>query len=254
MNIRILGTGYGECKIKKKTSKDFRHRGGVVIDERVLIDAPSDIFDTAFDLASIEMLSKIGAVIISHSHEGHFSPDAITRLAQRRKIKLFASEFVLDMLPDTPNVEKCPIMPFLPFEFEGYKIIPLPANHSTDNVSEDVFNFILTSGKTLFYALDGALLNYETFKILSGLKIDAVIADCALEYSEVGPRSMQHGSLQTATLVRDILVGYGICQPNVRFVLTHIPTDKKREIHVPLSEKASEVGLFVAYDGYFISL
>ena len=43
MNIRILGTGYGECKIKNRISKDFRKSGGVIIDDRILIDAPADL-------------------------------------------------------------------------------------------------------------------------------------------------------------------------------------------------------------------
>lgn len=254
MKIRMLGTGYGDCKIKKKSSGDFRRKGGVVIDERLLIDAPADIFDAAFDLASTEILTAVRSVLISHSHAGHFSPEAIARLSERKKIKLYASEAVLDMLPELENVEKCPIMPFLPFEAEGCKVIPLPANHSTANPAEDVFNFVISSDKTLLYALDGALINYEAYKILQGIKLDAIIADCALEMSEVNARSMHHGSLRTATLMRDILVGCGICQPNARFVLSHIPTDRKREIHAPLTQEAARVGIFVAYDGYFLSL
>ena len=254
MKIRMLGTGYGECKIKKKSSKDFRHRGGVVVDEEFLIDAPADIFDAAFDMASPEILTAVKAVLISHSHPGHFSQEAIYRLSERKKITVFASETVLDMLSDSENIEKCPIMPFLPFEFLGYKVIPLPANHSTENPTEEVFNFVISASKTLFYALDGALLNYESYKILSELKLDAVIADCALEMSEIGPKSMQHGSLRTALLMRDILSGCGIFSPGARFVLSHIPTDRKREIHTPLCEAAAEVGIFVAYDGYFLSI
>ena len=250
----MLGTGYGECKIKKKSSKDFRHRGGVVIDDGILIDIPADIFDAAFDMASPEILTGVRALLISHSHPGHFSQEAIRRLTERRKIAIFASEYVLDMISDSENIEKCPIMPFLPFEFLGYKIIPLPANHSTESQEEDVFNFVISAGKTLFYALDGALINYESYKILSGLKLDAVIADCALEMSDVGPKSMQHGSLRTAALMRDILSGCGILAPGARFVVSHIPSDRKREIHTPLCEAAAELGIFVAYDGYFLSI
>jgi len=254
MKIRMLGTGYGVCKIKKRFSKDFRRKGGVVIDDCLLIDAPDDIYDAAFDLACPELLQGIKAVLISHSHPGHFSPEVLMRMSERRKISVYASDAVLELLPDSKNIEKHPILPFLPFDALAYKIIPLPANHSTDNPQEDVFNFVITSQKTLFYALDGALINYEAYKILSGIKLDAVIADCALEMANVGAHSMSHGSLRTNALVRDILVGCGIAAPSVRFVLSHIPTDKKREIHVPLCEAAAELGLLVAYDGYFMSI
>ena len=77
MKIRILGTGYGECKIKKKSSRDFRRKGGVFIDDKILIDAPSDIFDIAEDLACKELLYGIEALFISHSHPGHFSTEVV---------------------------------------------------------------------------------------------------------------------------------------------------------------------------------
>ena len=50
MKIRMLGTGYGECKIKKKSVMDYRRSGGVLIDDKILIDAPADIFAVAEDL------------------------------------------------------------------------------------------------------------------------------------------------------------------------------------------------------------
>ena len=49
MKIRILGTGYGECKIKKKSSRDFRRKGGVFID-----DVKIDAFDKKISKAELE--------------------------------------------------------------------------------------------------------------------------------------------------------------------------------------------------------
>ena len=50
MRIRMLGTGYGECKLKKRTSKEYRGRGGVLIDDTLLIDAPADLLTVADEL------------------------------------------------------------------------------------------------------------------------------------------------------------------------------------------------------------
>lgn len=254
MKVRILGTGYGDCKIKKKSSRDFRRKGGVIVDDKILIDAAEDIFDIAKDFACKEILDGIEAVFISHSHPGHFSPAVIEKLCAKRDIRIFASDVVLDMLPEIEHLEKCPILPFLPIELGSYKIIPLPANHSTQNPAEYCLNFTISRDKTLFYALDGGFLNYEAYKVLLGLKIDAVIADCALEMKEPSHSSMDHGSLESARLMRDILVGAGIAMPSLRFVLSHIPTDKKRMIHDELTEAAAEYGISVAYDGYFLNI
>ena len=39
-----------------------------------------------------------------------------------------------------------------------------------------------------------------------------------------------------------------------RFILSHIPSPKKRSVHEELSERAREDGFTVAYDGYFLTV
>ena len=98
MKIRFLGTGYGECKTKKKTSKDDRKSGGVLIDDKLLIDAPLDIFEVADELGLSDLLSNVSDVLISHSHPAHFSPEALARLSERKKINVYATRPVLSAI------------------------------------------------------------------------------------------------------------------------------------------------------------
>ena len=88
MRIRMLGTGYGECKIKKKSVMDYRCRGGVLVDDKILIDAPADIFTVAEELGFSDLFSDVTSIVISHSHEGHFSVESIMRLSEK-KINVF---------------------------------------------------------------------------------------------------------------------------------------------------------------------
>ena len=111
----MLGTGYGECKVKKKTSKDYRKMGGVLIDDSLLIDAPADIFEVAEELGYSDLFDGVESVIISHSHKGHFSRDTIERLAEKKKIRVYASRFVLSSLSDLKNIELFPISLFTQF-------------------------------------------------------------------------------------------------------------------------------------------
>lgn len=254
MRIRMLGTGHGECKIKKKALKDFRRLGGVLVDEKILIDAPEDIFEMADDLGFSDMFDKVSDVVISHSHAGHFSPNAILKLAAGKIIKVYATGKVLDLIPDTPAIEKIKLSTSSPIEIGDYTLYSLPANHMTDIKGEMCLNFALSRDKTLLYALDGGGINFNAWKTLSQLKIDAVIADCALELCETSYASTYHNNITAIKSLKDILISGNISEPNVKFVLTHIPSDRKRPIHDELSSAARGFGMYVAYDGYFWSV
>ncbi len=254
MRIRMLGTGHGECKIKKKALKDFRRKGGVLVDEKILIDAPEDIFEMADDLGFSDMFDKVSDVIISHSHTGHFSPEAILKLAGGKSIKVYATGKVLDLIPDTPAIEKVKLSTSAPIEIGEYTLYSLPANHMTDIKGEMCLNFVLARDKALLYALDGGGINFSAWKTLSQLKIDAVIADCALELCETSYASTYHNNLTAMKALRDILISGNISTGNVKFVLSHIPSDRKRPIHDELSSSARGYNMYVAYDGYFFSV
>ena len=251
MKVRILGSGYGVCKVKKRFSLDSRHRGGVIIDDRILIDAPSDIFEVASELGFSDMFAKVSEIFISHSHEGHFSLEAIETLAGMRRVRVFASGEVLALIPENDNIETVELFPFMPIEISGYTILPLPANHETEG-GEVCLNFLISKEKTLYYGLDGAGINLQVYKLLRGRCVDAFILDCALELKGYTKASMSHGNLLEAARLRDILVDSGICKSDAKFLLSHIPTDRRRSIHDELSEEAKKHGFTVAYDGYFM--
>ena len=249
----MLGTGYGECKIKKKTVMDFRRRGGVLIDDKILIDAPEDIFEVADELGFSDMFSGVTDVIISHSHTGHFSPLALERLA-KEPIRVYATGKVLELIPENPNIEKIKLSTQSPIEFDGYTLYSLPANHQTEIKGEMCLNFIITRDKALLYALDGGGINFAAWKTISQLKLDAVITECALELSPTVYASIYHNNLSAAAALRDILISGKIAEEGVKFVITHVPTSKKRSIHTELSDAARALGISVAYDGYYFSI
>lgn len=247
----MLGTGYGECKNKKKYSKEYRGRGGVVIDDHLLIDAPHDIFEVAATLGFDGIFNTVTDVLISHSHSGHFDGGAIDRLAAKRRLRVFASREVLSRLSDNPNIEKYEISVFIQFRVGGYTVVTLPSNHSTDNLSEECFNFLLIGGKTLFYALDGGFVNERAFNILRQIKLDAMICDAALEHEAASVKNLHHNDIDTLSRIKTIFEGAGICGEKTRYILSHVPTDKKREIHLELAPEVAKLGMVLAYDGYF---
>lgn len=254
MRIRMLGTGYGECKVKKKSLKDYRRKGGVLVDERLLIDAPSDIFEVADELGFSDMFDKVTDVVISHSHAGHFSVEAIEKLAAKNTVRVYATGRVLDLIPDSQNIQKIKLSTSAPTEIGSYTLYSLPANHLTDIKGEMALNFALSSDKTLLYTLDGGGINFSAWKTLSQLKIDAVIADCALENAETSYASTYHNNLGAVKVLKDVLISGKIGAENIKIVLSHIPSDRKRSVHDELAGAAKAYGMYVAYDGYFFSV
>lgn len=254
MKIRMLGTGYGECKIKKFASKDFRRRGGVILDSKILIDAPEDIFDLADELGLSDILEGVGAVFISHSHKGHFSPEAIERLARRRELFVFADDNVLEAIPDAPTIIKTALSPFVPVELGGYAVTPLPANHETEEPTEQCYNFLFEGERTLFYALDGGFINAGAWHKLAAAKLDAVIMDCAAELEAPSVKLLGHCGYEMNKTLRGILISAKAATEKTRFILSHVPSPRRRSVHEELNANAAEDGFTVAYDGYFLNL
>ena len=149
MKIRMLGTGYGECKTKKAASKDYRKNGGVLIDDSILIDAPLDIFEVADELGISDILTGITDVFISHSHPAHFHPDAISRLAKTNKIRVYATRPILSMIESHENIIAEEINPLQRTTISSYEVVALPTNHTTDIENEQCLNFLFLGDKSL---------------------------------------------------------------------------------------------------------
>ena len=251
MKIRMLGTGYGECKTKKKTSKDYRKNGGVLIDDTILIDAPLDIFEVAEELGFTDLLSKVTDVIISHSHPAHFSVEALKRLSLKKNVNVYATRAVLSQIEDAPRLSLFEISPFTKVSLGGYEVLSLPTNHRTDIPDERCLNFLLIGEKNLFYALDGGWFNQDAFQIIKTANLDAVIMDAALEIEPPTEKNLFHNDIYTCARIRRILISSKTATEKTRFILSHIPSPRKRAIHEELSPIAKEEGLTLAYDGYF---
>ena len=254
MKIRFLGTGYGECKIKKKNSKDYRKSGGVLIDDKILIDAPIDIFEVADELGLSDILSTVTTVIISHSHPAHFSAETIAKLSERKTLSVYATRPVLSVIEPSARLSLYEIGVFTKFPIGDLEVITLPTNHRTEIPEEKCLNFIIYGEKSLFYALDGGFINTEAFSVLKTLKIDAVIADTALEIEGATEKNLFHNDIHTVARIKDILLSSKIAHESTKFILSHLPSPKKRAIHEELTPIAKEYGLTLAYDGYFLRI
>ena len=227
MNLRLLGSGYGECKIKKKTTRDYRKRGGVLIDERLLIDAPEDIFEVAEELGFPDVFSKVTDIVISHSHPGHFSPEALARLAEKKRIRVFASRAVLRTIADIPMLDLVEIAPFTQFNTGYHKVAVIPSNHNTENPDEPCFNFVIMADKNLFYMLDGGWINRPAFDALRQIRIDGVIMECALGCAPPSEKLLYHNDIRALGVLKGILVDAKITHEKTKYIYSK-PVSRQR--------------------------
>ena len=138
---------------------------------------------------------------------------------------------------------------------DGYSVLALPANHSTDNPAEAPLNFLIEAqGKTVFYGIDGAFVDAGAFRVLKEIKLDVAILDFALGLADFSAESANHNNLKSVLTVRDIMLSSGIASESTKFILSHIPSGKKNPTHDEICDALSEFPLTPAYDGYFFGI
>ena len=253
MKFRFLGTGDGKCKVKRQSSKDFRRRPALLIDERLLIDPTSDIFDFAEFFSYDDLYDAVDSVLITHSHPSHLDPATLRALAEGKTLHVYATEAVLKKISDIPEIVGHALKPMVMYDVADYRIIALPAPHEADE-DEVALQFVICRDKTLLYALDGGGIHYDAWWLLKRLHIDVAVLDCALGIAEPSANILEHGSLASATVCREILASAGVLGDQSRVILSHLPSDKTRSIHDELSAEASALGMSVAYDGFFLTV
>ena len=145
MKILFLGTSAGwplprlgcQCPIcQSKDSRDKRLRPAVLINDKIFIDAPPDIYHQLSNLVS--QPSAISHLILTHAHLDHilgFYDLSHLYNRQQKEMKLIATREVLNGLIQS---YRYPLYPFKPeilspkelIQIDHLKVVLLPVNHS----------------------------------------------------------------------------------------------------------------------------
>ena len=255
--LRFTGTGsLGSHRCKNKLSREYRRFSSLLIDEKIIIDPSEDLFEFEDSFMLTGITDSIQAVIVTHSHLGHLSINAIEKLNTRHDgLAVYGNEVVCRALSGIPCIKLKQLLPFEIFSLCGYEIIALPTNHITDTPKETALNFLFRKGKSFFYGLDGGFINPATFKVIRELKPEVYILDCALGDGRISEAAVYHNNLDGALKIRELLINSGIAADETRFILSHLPSEKRREIHEELSLILEEYPTVkLAYDGYYLKV
>ena len=274
MKIKFLGTAAAEgvpgmfchCKtceyVRQHRGKDIRTRSQSLINDDLLIDFPAD---TYMHVLHGELnLHNIHHLIITHHHSDHFYPEDFTMRANGMAtlcddnpfciyavdtiINSLEKDEIMRMMIKQGRFKLFKIIPFIPFEANGYKITPLEADHP--NATNPLIYLIQKEGKTLLYGHDTGMLPPKTREFLVKTKptIDLVTLDCCYGLSKC---EKNHMGIEACIKEFNWLKENDLINDKTIKVINHFSHNINPLQHI-LEEHASPLGIKVSYDGLAI--
>ena len=280
LTIKLLGTSAGElypglwCQCRNCT--DARAHGGpnlrastcAVVNNLCLIDFPPEIATQArthgVDLCSIEH------ILVTHSHGDHFFPYLLRwrarppafhsdppptasapRFTPLPTLHLYGNRRVLELAsaelwgdPRDSDLELHEAIACQPFAAGDLEVHPVAANHDVGR--ENALHYVVRrGGRTMLYALDGALFLPGTYEYLRQFRLDLVLIEATYGLFSGGAN---HMSFETVRLAANTLRADGLMAPGGRIVATHFSPH-----HCPPHERSRQIlaqyGVETACDG-----
>ena len=254
MKLRFLGTGYGTCKIKKNTSKEYRRPTALLVDEAILIDPTEAIFEFEEVFGLDKLYRTVKAVLLTHYDRESTVGAALARLGEDHPITVYATEGAIRALPVCHGITYAAIAPGALYEVVGYQLMPLVAASEPCAPHEPTLSFALCRDRAIYYGVPGGAVRYESFAYLKELRLDAAVLDCALIDAPLSGAIYEHMNLTEVQRLTDILLATGTLSERARILLANIPTDKKRKIHEEMTELVRGTRMTTTYDGYFLTI
>ncbi len=237
MKFHFIGTGAADYP-KHSDAPEKRRYTSTLVDDCLLIDGTDSIID------DLDKIKNVPAMIFTHSHKDHFEKEFKDMVSPKESFcdKSWAED-----------CEAMPLTPYVSFETAGFKITPLPANHSTPRKDEQPLIYILEKdGERVLYATDGGwLLNGAYHAIKEGAPLDAAIFDGTVgDQLPNDWRIFEHNTLPMVRNMKKAMIGAKLLKENAPVIVTHLartlhPDQKTLEEN----EKAMGNELIIAYDG-----
>lgn len=281
MKIKLLGSAAAECipalwcecdtcqYARKYGGKDVRRRTSYLIDDDILIDYGPDIFwqVTEFNID----LRKIKHIFFTHSHCDHMnSMDLFWRTQTYFSqvstwIDIYGDEAVenaimrdwfcnngQDMSFENALIRFHKLFAGDTVNIPGLEVLALQANH---NPREKPLLYILTrNGKSVFIANDTGMFSGDTWKLLAGRHIDAMIIDCTGGiHPEFGHNTDCHSGAFTDVEIRRRMIDMGCLAPSAPVIINHF-SHNANSLHQEMVDLMEPQGITVGYDGLEIKL
>ncbi len=275
MKIQYLGTAAAEgipgmfchCSACERAlrsgGRNIMTRSQALIDGKLLIDFNGDTYMHFTRIG--RSLYDIEDVLITHSHEDHFSFEFFLLRYERiavgatvPRMRVWAEQGVIDRMWasvtargwERERIERdfefIPLEPFREYTIAGYTVTPLPAQHARPEVA--YVYLIEKDGRALFYGNDTGFFPEEIDRYLlaRGKHIDCLSLDCTKEQGDSDYYG--HMSMLEGRAICDRFEREGLCGAETLRIYTHF-SHSGREIYDDMVAPAAGYGFEVAYDG-----
>ena len=284
MKIQYWGTAAAEgvpsvfcncptCKeAREKGGRFIRARAQALINDDLLVDFGPDTYQSALKWGY--NLADLGYVLITHTHEDHFTP---TELHNRQigfshgmkyeTLNFYGSTDMVERyydyiagngayLLEQKRVGLNVLEEYETYDVNGYKITPLPATHGTRHP----FVYIIEKdGKTILYCNDTGYPKPPVFEWLSkcGKKFDLVSYDCT--HGDMDPMAQwgenaSHMGVKRNIILRDKLRELGLYKPGTVDIITHYSHNGVSVGYDDITRIAKENGFIATYDGMTVEI
>jgi phosphoribosyl 1,2-cyclic phosphate phosphodiesterase len=272
MRLTFLGTGGSEgypaafctcarCeRARQLGGPNLRRRSSIIVDDALLVDLGPDV--VAGLQATGRSLANAHTILITHRHDDHFLP--IT-LKYRRRSYVAQDLPMLTLCGSAPSLARLDSVPFTSgemrlrtriaqpgrwFELEGYRVLPLEANHNQHQGLEPLVYVIATESASVLYATDTGALPEATWLLLRSVKLDAVVLDATFwGDADADDHLTLDGVVEHVRRMRES----GILNARGRALATHF-SHRSQPDHATLAARLAEAGVEVAVDGLVVEL
>jgi phosphoribosyl 1,2-cyclic phosphate phosphodiesterase len=277
MKFRYLGTGdsnavpalFCRCPLctasLKAGARALHSRSQALVDGKILLDYPPDSYHHY--LQGWVDLPSIKHILVTHSHEDHFSPDDFISRNYRNRdgyegfIELYGNAGVGELIYQiflarhsfAKSLHFNHIGPSSSFSIGEYRVQALPAFHMQEAQEKALLYAIEKEEgerkKTIFYAHDTAALPEEVYRLIKekGLHFDFVSLDCTYP-KRPAASDWGHMSLADNVIVRQRLYDMGAADEKTLFYVSHLSHHGLTYVG-EMEELALANGFAYAYDG-----
>ncbi len=272
MKVQYMGTAAAEaipalfcqCPVcehaRKVLGHEYRGRSGAVLNDKVMIDFPPDIYATTLRVGVY--LPGITHLFFTHSHEDHCDPSELLNRAQpvtckrlpgcEEPLQIYGNRQVLERLKrceGRTGLELHYIAPFETVQAGSISVTPLLGQHI---VNEDCYLYLAEeNGRRFLYAHDTGMFPEETMAYLKGRRLDAISFDCTNVMLN-GRRG--HMGLEADDELKKMLIEQGSADEKTYCIVHHfshngfIPEGRLYTLE-EFEKNAADRGFDVSYDG-----
>ena len=251
MEILFMGTGAADWDIKKRADGEFFRRcTSVMINDDLLIDFNDDTLDY-IERHGADM-KNIKNVLITHTHEDHYSRGAINRFFEKNTTVWF-DKGAEARIGDIKAEKK--IMPlYKEVKIGNHTVIAVGANHLVSDSAEQPLHYIISDGeKCIFWGCDGAWIICRSWHEIRKYKYDLVVFDRTLSDKKGDYRIFEHNNLNMIAEMNETFRSLELMKPNSKTMISHM-SKYSQYSHEDLEKILKNHGIVPAYDGMKVCL